>query len=212
MWSSIYRWPTTHRLGITDRSPQMAAGASCRTPCPWLSVPCWAGQAGPVPPIPFWSPEVRCTYLGLCQECSFLFWLTSPPCSCLLREALSDSFSFWLVPSCLSNLESGPHPPQGVDLRGHCRPTANGKTEKCSLMSFPKGRADVLSAPSEELGKGAPGREAKGWGKCQSGLVSPVRIGGFCQAWSLHSGTAFWTNEYKNKKRWLVQGCPRESN
>lgn len=155
----------------------MALAPGCRSQ--------WAGQAGPVATSP---SGVRCTHPGLCRQCSFLFRFTLPPCSCLLWEALSDPFSFWPAHSvCLPMRWSSL--PQGGALRA-LKAQCKWKNRDGSPMPFPRGRAAVQSAPSRELGKGAPGEEAKGCRKCQPGLVSPApstHFWGFCmcQTWGL---------------------------
>lgn len=161
----------------------MALAPGCRSP--------WAGQAGPAAPTP---SGVRCTHPGLCRQCSFLFRLTSPPCSCLLWEALSDPFSFWQAPSvCLPMRWFSL--PQGGALEGTEGPVQVEKQRR-QPNAIPKGRGSCAVGSQQETGQRRPGGEAKGCWKCQPGLVSlppASHFWGFCmcQTWGLHSRIAF---------------------
>lgn len=139
----------------------MVAGASCRTPRPggpgpWLPVP-WAGQAGQGAPTP---SGVRCTHPGLCRQCSFLFRLTSPPCSCLLWEALSDPFSFWQAPSvCLPMRWFSL--PQGGALEGTEGPVQVEKQRR-QPNAIPKGQSSCAVGSQQGTGQRRPRRRSKG--------------------------------------------------
>ena len=134
----------------------MAAGASCRTPGPWL-----AGLLLGQRPPP--SLRARCPIQASdCSSSSPEFTSQLDPVSSrnpLFHPCLTLSVASW-PPGSASPRREVPVLLRKRAPGGHCRPRGDGKTQR-QPSAIPKTEAAAFSASIRELGKGASG-EVKG--------------------------------------------------